>query len=308
MIAKRRWLCAWLLVLTGTVARAQTPSVLPASPQPSVITADTLPLPGQVLSTLPMESPAAMNAPLVGAAPAGAAPANPLLAQADILAGKPLTTQAWLDYEQPACCGMAAHNGPIGYDLFFRSGTSVPLGGNVLSHELNAGLMFNFGGRSLFFNSEGSAAWVGELGVFYDYHDASGQRLVSFANVPATIRDYLRVGVNVGVGRDWYFTGQGYVPGDTGYTHVFGVDSGIRYGSNHVGLNVQSAAIPYTRRQDNMFGTYLALHTDWIIPQGGWDLILGGRIEADYTYSAVLRTDAGDLFSLNFLLTAGIRY
>src|SRR5262245_60505325 len=305
MSVTRGWLGAALLVLTGTSASAQSPwtptNALPASPQPSLVVADQVPMPGQVASSLPHEIPPP-------APPGSGGPSGPA-AHGTLLPPRPSTTQGWLDYEYPACCGPFGRHGPIGYDVYFRSGLSVPIGDSPLSRGLNVGYLFFLGGRTLLFNPPGDAAWVMDLAIFYGINNGNGSEPIRFiGNSTATVRTLHRSGVSLGLGRDWYSSAPGFVMGSTACTRAYGVDFGVRYGSTHVDLNLDDPVVDYARLQDIFGQSFLGLHTDWEFPRDGWTLLLGARFEWTYMFTDVLQATNSELHDLNFLVTIGVRY
>src|SRR5262249_3695160 len=53
----------------------------------------------------------------------------------------------------PDCHGPVGGNGPVGWEVYLRSGVSLPFGGGALTSRLDPGWIIQGGARSLFFNS-----------------------------------------------------------------------------------------------------------------------------------------------------------
>ena len=78
----------------------------------------------------------------------------------------------WITCDRPGCCGPVGGNGPIGWELYVRSGVSIPTGSGILQDTLDAGWMTTIGARTLFFNPATTAAWTWDVGLGYTYNDA----------------------------------------------------------------------------------------------------------------------------------------
>src|SRR5262249_5357488 len=76
----------------------------------------------------------------------------------------PLGWSSWLRYPRsPGCCGPVGGDGPIGSEVYLRTGASFALGDGVLADAADVGWAIRGGGRSLFFNPARDAAWTADL-------------------------------------------------------------------------------------------------------------------------------------------------
>ena len=91
----------------------------------------------------------------------------------------------------------------------------------------------------------------------------------------------------------------------------YGFDTGGRWGTSHLDLNVHNATgdVTYTRKQDVYGAYFIALHSDLDVPLGpcSW-FIAGIRAEWNYNWSSILPGQKNDLQSVNLLLNFGFRY
>ena len=102
---------------------------------------------------------------------------------------------------------------PIGWEVFVRSGASMPFGSGVFPHSLNPGWDIEGGARGLLYNDDASQAWVleGSISNIYNYargnsgvvslHDVTrdpATGLFLFGPTKVTIRDLNRTFVNFG--------------------------------------------------------------------------------------------------------------
>jgi hypothetical protein len=239
----------------------------------------------------------------------------------------------WIAYTKPDCCGPIGADGPIGTEWFLRNGIVLPVAGGVLNDALQAGWMFEFGGRALLYNASTDAAWTGSVGLSHTYNNAnrsdlvftineafpeinplSGQQTgILFGDIPVTIRDYQRTSFNIAFGREWNLLSPAYSPG----RHLrIGFDNGGRWGWGEVGLNdlgaIDTAGILFRRRSD-VFGSYfLALYSVLEIPIccGQKFFVTGFRAEWNYTWTDALKETipANELQDVNLLWHIGCRY
>jgi hypothetical protein len=233
----------------------------------------------------------------------------------------------WVAYPQCGCCGPRGANGPVGTEVYTRDGVSiVAAGGGVLHQSLQAGWESGFGGRSLFYNPAGDAAWVLDLGLFYSRYngkadapqfnlnnggpDANGNPTPG-SNV--NIRNYSRWDAVASFGREWYLVGSGFNRVHGNLNWRAGADVGGAWGTSHVDLNdLSQPPDGYARRQDVTGSLIIAAHTDVEVPFGGWLWYGGFRSEWNYTWTDILLKDGvgqgRDLSTVNLLFSTGIRY
>ncbi len=228
---------------------------------------------------------------------------------------------SWITWHQPECLGPLGGNGPIRSELFLRAGPSVPIGGGFFPDTLKTGWEIQGGGRTLFFNIQGDAAWTVDLSVSNINNTGrnpnesvtlrdvlvagprsqfGGSTNVLAPAVVVTTRSLNRTFVNLGFGRDMYLCG---APDAEGLTWRVGIDGGGRYGSAKLEMH------EIIHRTDTIAGMYAALHSDVEIPYGCITLLAGFRVEWDYTWMDILQIqNNSDLQDLNLLFTAGIRF
>jgi hypothetical protein len=99
---------------------------------------------------------------------------------------------SWLVYPRaPGCCGPVGGNGPIGSEVYLRTGASIPVGGGIFGDVLDVGWAIQGGGRALFFNPAANAAWTVDLSLSNYHYNANGDALghtFTLFNVPAQVR------------------------------------------------------------------------------------------------------------------------
>lgn len=239
------------------------------------------------------------------------------------------------------CCGPFGANGPIVYELYARTGPSLLVGeataGSVLK---NWGWNVAGGGRSLFMDKSGDAAWVLDLGVGYTYHggdretiinvlptprfvgeqtdadirrqNASAQTVQPTTNIntpiPVVVQRLMLTTFNYGVGRDWWLNGPGYVGAEQCWNSRVGFDVGGRWGTAHAEFLPVSTDVQFFRRQGITHSVYLGTHWNAEVPMGAWILFGGVRAEWGKTWTNLLPPNDGDLQDVNLLLTAGVRF
>jgi hypothetical protein len=212
---------------------------------------------------------------------------------------------SWITYTRPDCCAPIGADGPITYDIYVRTGPTLPVGGGILGSNLATGWEVEGGGRSLFFNVPQTAAWVVDLGLSFHYnHSAHSNQVFQINGTPQTINQLHRTFVNVGLGREWYLLGAANSC-DTKW--IVGLDGGGRYGTARLELHAATPTTPATHIADVPGGAYVALHTEVEIPCGCCKFEYGFRAEWDYTFMDILPQDS-DLQDVNFLMTAGVRF
>ena len=291
MRAIRQWLSSAVLVVGTSAGFGQSPAPLPGP----------LSAPPPIAIALPPGS--AFGGTVVGASSATPTSATPVAA-APLVA--PAPGGPWASV--PAtCCGPIGGDGPVGQEVYVRTGPSIPFGKGVLADALNAGWNVTLGGRSLFFNQTGSAAWTIDAHLAYTLNNAGGQQLAFLNNAVFTVRNLHRTAIGLGGGRDWFLSAPGFVGGTWDANFRFGVDAGARWGTGHVDLNPVGDPTGYRRHHDVFGQSFAGVHADVNVPVGGWTFVLGGRFEWDYTFSDLLPT-AGNFHDINLLLTVGVRY
>jgi hypothetical protein len=284
------------------------PSVLPAGGQ------DTAPPPR------PAEpGPKAGPADALGALVAPAVPAAPLPPGAY---GSPWYTDG------PGCCGPIGRNGQVGYELYAETGPNLAFGSGEFTDRLHAGWIIGGGGRSLFFNTEGDAAWALDLGLSYTYNRGSADSLSDvFIRQPpqatqqtgqiiprpdvlttSRIRGLHRTSFNFAVGRDWFMWGPGNPGGEPGWNVRTGLDVGGRWGTSHVDLVPDNAPNSYSRRQAVFNGVFVSGHLNCEVPVGGWIWASGLKVQYGYDWTNVIPPLNGDIQNVNILLTTGFRF
>ncbi len=264
----------------------------------------------------PMDSAsAATGGTVVEVSPAQPPPAN-------------FQLSGWIRGDDYGCCGGSC-GGPLGYELFMRSGPSLVLGGGTISDVLQTGVSIGGGGRLLFFDPSVTDAWTVELGITNIYNHAHASNnpngialniLVPQNTAGATttlppiltnygqngvpgvsIKDINRTFVDLGGGREWYLWGSA---AQKGANWRIGVDGGGRYGSESVDFDI------IRHRADTMGGLFAAVHTDFEIPLCGCCVFQAGfRIEYGYIWSEILQDqNNSNTQDLNFLFSVGFRY
>ena len=73
----------------------------------------------------------------------------------------------WVRHDHPCSCNdVKGYDGEIGYEVYFYSGPSLPVGsGTVLSRNCEVGLTVEGGFHTLFFDKDNSRAWLVDVGV-----------------------------------------------------------------------------------------------------------------------------------------------
>lgn len=287
---------------TGAVtAQPLTPAPSPGPDATAVLTTQ----PGMAVGGLPQGS---VQSPWCGGAPAGA-----------------------------GCCGPYGANGPIVYELYARTGPSIIAGeatfGSVLQ---NWGWTVAAGGRSLFMDKSGDAAWVIDLGLGYTYHGGDRETILNVlptprfvgaqtdidrsrnpsatpttninTPIPVVVQRVMNTTFNYAVGRDWWLNGPGYVGAEQGWNSRIGFDVGGRWGTAHVEYLPAATDVPFMRRQGVTHGLFLGTHWNCEVPMGAWILYGGVRAEWGKTWTNLLPPNDGDMQNVNLLMTAGIRF
>jgi hypothetical protein len=222
----------------------------------------------------------------------------------------------WIAYPRPCgCCGPVGKHGPIGAELYFRTGISFATGGGLVGDNATPGLWIQGGLRTLFFNRAQDAAWTVDLGLSTSWHDIQGAPT-------AIIRDFTRIVdstmqiipeqpvtpssvnytlVSLGIGRECYLWGAPDCGGEPRCR--VGWDGGGHYGSSKMVL------YEIQHRTDTVGGFFLAMHGDIEVPTGCCILYAGARLEYGVLWSDILtsRNDT-NVQLINLLVNFGLRY
>jgi hypothetical protein len=229
---------------------------------------------------------------------------------------KPACLSDWITYSRPQCCGPLC-GGPLGYEVYARTGPSLPVAGGQLHQAIEAGWFVEGGARALFFNPPATAAWTVDLSISNTFNRGHRPDLsFPFNQDIATVRNLYRTGVNVVFGREWWLAGQAF---GCGPTWRVGVDAGGRWESERVDLNdflVGANATPPALITPNGFASHVdvaggilfSAHSDVEWPLGGCKLQAGFRVEWDYTWTDILKPGNNDISDVNLLITVGIRF
>lgn len=273
-----------LAALGGSLTLAQPPT-LPFAAPPEPIGA-----PAEKSAIVPPPDPPPYDSPLQALAP-----------------------DAWIYQQAPAktgatCCGPIGGHGPIGTEVYARSGPNFIIARNDLGRSLRTGWEVMGGGKSLFFHGDGDRAWVVDLGLSYTYNNGFGQTAFALNNEAVTIRNLHRTAVSLGLGHDWFLAGPGFVGGQWDSNLRWGIDGGARWGTAHLDLNPVAEPGGYRRVHDVFGGAFAGLHADYEVPMGAWTLLAGLRGEWDYTFLSILPGQNTRLLNINVLFTVGVRY
>jgi hypothetical protein len=227
----------------------------------------------------------------------------------------------WITWNKPECQCAIGGNGAIRSEIYLRAGPSVPVAGAFFGHTLSTGWDIQGGGRTLFFNTEGDAAWTVDISVsninnIGQHSDKSvtlhhvivpgpqsifgGATSQALPSINVTTRSLNRTFFNLGFGREVYLMG---MPEEEGMSWRVGFDGGARYGS------VKLETHELMHRTDTIAGAFVALHSDVEYPYGCITLLGGFRLEWAYTWMDILQVqNNSDVQDLNILFTAGIRF
>lgn len=235
----------------------------------------------------------------------------------------PAAKSDWMAYPRPAyCCGPVGGHGPIGTELYLRSGVSFPIAGGVYRDALNPGWVIQGGGRVLLFDPPQHRAWYLDLSISNIRNDGqdpatrvplsilvqtgtnpiTNQPIIQLVNfgqggVPGVgLRDLNRTFVNAAVGRFAYFDGW------LGDVWRIGVDVGGRWGAARGSLEEAP------NRTGVIYGAFVGFQLDASLPVEGVRFDWGIRGEYSYTWMDILQANNADLQDLNLLLNVGVHY
>ena len=230
---------------------------------------------------------------------------------------------SWLLYPRsPGCCGPTGADGTIGGEIYFRSGVSIPVGGNFFGRLLEPGWQIEGGGRTIFYKKSLDSAWIIDLGITTIFNDTNSLSVpvtlqnVKTANanvvvplVPIAVKHMNRTYVNAAGGKEWYIWGTADKEAHCA-SCALGVDVGGRYGTEKVDINkLQVDSSNLRHLTDVIGGTFCACHTDMMIPFGPGFFVAGFRAEWGYTWSNILqKQNNSDIQDINFLGTVGFQF
>ena len=217
---------------------------------------------------------------------------------------------SWIRREPVPCCnGPFGKNSEIGTELYLRSGASLPLGdGPLLGRNITTGFVVEGGARTLFYNHEFTKAWVVDTGISNTrnsgvsnpeaiFINALRPGVTGFQDFAVHVRDVNRTMVNLGFGREWFWT-----PAKDQPAHWrFGVDAGGRYGTMRVNLR------EIVHRTDVIGGAYTGMHALYEFPCNNSIINVGVRTDYSYTWSDIFQRSS-DVSEVNVMLNLGVRY
>jgi hypothetical protein len=239
-----------------------------------------------------------------------------------------LPASPYLTYPRsPCCCGPAGANGPLGGEVFARSGIAFPIGGGIFNQYLHAGWDVEAGGRLLLFNPPQTAAWTGTLGISnVNLHTGSANQPVTLFRVPVhtapptpspfpisetvvipsldvTVRSLNMTFVNMGFGREWWLWGSADPGAQAGWNWRVGIDGGGRWGSARVDFN------EIQHHTGVVGGMYAAVDSDLERAFRCGVFFVGVRFEYNYIWTHLLQDqNNGDFQSLSLLFQTGVRF
>ena len=247
----------------------------------------------------------------------------------------PVSNQLWCGDKIAGadCCGPIGANGPIVYDLYFRTGPSFIVGGgSEFAGAVGFGWTVGGGGRTLFLNPERTAAWALDLGVSFAYNDGEESRVIDVFTPappffdetnnqnplngmvitpdqlnPFRIRGLYRTSFNYAIGRDWFLDGPEF-SGSPFRNRRLGIDIGGRWGNTHADLVPVGDPDNFLRRNVVYHGIFVGANYSWELPMGAWTLFGGGRAEYGYDYTNVIPPRDGNIQDIRVQLMGGVRF
>jgi hypothetical protein len=240
-----------------------------------------------------------------------------------------LPASPYLTYPRsPCCCGaVGACGGPIGGEIFLRSGFAFPIGHSIFDRYLHTGWDIEGGGRLFLFNQHSTAAWTGTLGISNIFaRTGNANQPVTLYRVPVhvapttpspfpstltavipsldvTVSSLNMTFVNMGFGREWWLLGSAYPGEQQAWNWRVGIDGGGRWGSAEVQFN------EIQHHTGVVGGMYIALDSDIEHPFRCGILFAGTRLEYNYIWTHLLQDqNNGNFSSLNLLFQIGVRF
>ena len=112
----------------------------------------------------------------------------------------------------------------------------------------------------------------------------------------------------VGVGRDWFAQGPGFLTPDCPTNWRYGWELGGRWGTGHADLEPVADRTNYLRKSGVYHGVFLGAHADVEVPMGAWLFFAGGRAQWGYDWTDFIPPQQGDIQNVNLLLELGVRF
>jgi hypothetical protein len=206
------------------------------------------------------------------------------------------------------CCGPVGGNGPINAEVYFQSGANFILSDTAFGRSLKTGYEIQGGGRSLFFNTDRSGAFIVDLGLLFTRNDGKPESTFDFSGAPVTLRNLDRTSVLLGLGYDWFLHGPGSTGSGEGKNLRVGFDGGARWGTSHLDMNIVGVDNGYLRQQDVFAAFYAGVHADIVVPVGAWNFLVGARGQWSYTSLDVIESTNTSIHDLSALLTFGFQW
>ena len=221
----------------------------------------------------------------------------------------PATLSSWITYSQHDCCGPVGRNGPIGIELYLRTGPDFPVAAGWLGNSLNPGWLVQGGGRSLFFNVPQTAAWTADLSISHIYNNGNRGDLVFFREsaplVPLTLRTLNRTYANLAFGRECWLKGSA---NNDGPRLRVGWDFGGRLGAARLNVNDPSLHFNFRRFGSETGAIVGGVQSVLEIPRGCCIWHAGLRAEVDDSWTDFDGFENKSIWDLNLLLSLGVRY
>jgi hypothetical protein len=205
------------------------------------------------------------------------------------------------------CCGPIGGHGPIGQEIYMRLGQSFPLGNTVLARNVGSGFSGQIGVRAQFFEPAGDTAWAIDAHVVYTHNPADPQEIITLEDEPVSLRAIHRTGVGLGFGRDWFLNRPGFILDTWDTNFRLGWDLGGRWGSGHADFDTPFEQGGYRRRYDVYGQAFAGVMGTMEVPVGGWQFLVGGRIEYAYMFSDLLPRGANLQEVVGYFMF-GVRY
>lgn len=234
----------------------------------------------------------------------------------------------WIAYPRSCnCCGPVGKHGPIGSEVYGRTGISFLSGGGLVGDNGRPGFAIGGGLRTLFFNKP-DAAWVIDFGLLSSWNDimnsppaqlrnvdvltagqGNQQQRVNTPSVIVIASSVHYILATATIGREHYLWG-GPDCGCDSKCRV-GWDFGGSWGSSKMiamPTNLQQGQA-LRHRKDAVGGFLVALHGDVEYPTGCCILFLGGRVEYGAIWSDILQSQNDtNVQMINVLFQAGLRF
>jgi hypothetical protein len=228
----------------------------------------------------------------------------------------------YLAYPRPTGSTGVGNDGPIGNEVYLRSGATINLGGTgIFGRVMDTGFEVQGGVRSIFFRPEPTTAWTVDVGlstVFYHNRINESATLRNFRSTstvlgqtvttvipqfPVTPTNLNQTSVRLLLGQEYFLLGSDGDPADGFWKWRAGWDAGGALGTSKVDLKE-------IRHQNDMVSSAIvAAHTDIEIPYGHCLFQAGFRAEYRYTWSDILQPQNNtDLSTLSLMFSTGVRF